>query len=94
MKYGLIGRTLGHSFSKEIHSYIGDYGYDLCEIEPQDLGAFFEKADFKGVNVTIPYKEKVIPFLDRVSDEAKKRSMCAISSASTKKFWTGASSPK
>ncbi len=72
MKYGLIGKTLKHSFSKEIHERIAGYGYELSEIAPEDLGVFLKKADFSGINVTIPYKETVMPYLDGISDEAKK----------------------
>ena len=72
MKYGLIGEHLGHSFSKEIHEKIGDYVYEIKEIEPENLEAFIKDRDFLGINVTIPYKEKVIPMLDHIDDSAKK----------------------
>ena len=72
MKYGLIGEHLGHSFSKEIHEGIADYKYELREIEPDKLGEFFEGAEFFGINVTIPYKEKCIPYLQFVSQNAQK----------------------
>lgn len=72
MKYGLIGEHLGHSFSKAIHEKIGDYVYEIKEIEPQKVEAFFKERDFVGVNVTIPYKEKVIPMLDFVDEHAQK----------------------
>jgi len=71
MKYGLIGEKLGHSFSKVVHSKITDYDYDLFEIARPDLDAFMQKRDFCGINVTIPYKEAVIPYLDEISAEAK-----------------------
>ena len=71
MKYGLIGEKLGHSFSKEIHSLLGDYDYELCEIARDELDSFMKKRDFLGINVTIPYKEAVIPYLDWISDSAK-----------------------
>ena len=70
MKYGLIGEKLSHSFSKEIHESLADYTYDLCEIARDDLSNFLTKRDFCAVNVTIPYKKEVIPFLDFVSDVA------------------------
>jgi len=70
MKYGLIGEKLGHSFSKEIHERLG-YDYELVEIAPNDLDAFIKQKDFLGINVTIPYKEKVIPYLDEIDDSAK-----------------------
>lgn len=72
MKYGLIGEKLGHSFSKEIHNKLFDYDYELKEIAPEDLEKFITDKDFSAINVTIPYKEKVIPYLDFVSDTAKK----------------------
>ena len=71
IEYGLVGERLGHSFSPEIHSGIADYKYELTEIAPDELGSFFEKREFRGVNVTIPYKEAVIPFLDEVEDAAR-----------------------
>ena len=72
MKYGLIGEKLGHSFSKTVHSKIADYEYELFEIAKPDLDAFMKKRDFCGINVTIPYKQSVIPYLDEISAEAKK----------------------
>ena len=72
MKYGLIGKTLKHSFSKEIHEKIGDYEYELCPMDESELAKFFTEKNFLGVNVTIPYKKAVIPYLDYVSDGAKK----------------------
>ncbi len=72
MKFGLIGEHLGHSFSKAIHEKIGGYVYEIKEIEPQKVEAFFKERDFVGVNVTIPYKEKVIPMLDFIDEHAKK----------------------
>ena len=72
MQYGLIGKTLGHSFSKEIHSLIAPYDYSLKEIAPENLESFILGKEYLGLNVTIPYKESVIPFLDEVSPIAKK----------------------
>ena len=72
MKYGLIGKPLGHSFSREIHALIADYDYRLFEIDEDELPRFFQERDFSGINVTIPYKQAVIPFMDEISDEAKK----------------------
>ncbi len=71
MKYGLIGEKLGHSFSREIHEKLGRYGYELREIGKDDLGAFMTARDFAGINVTIPYKTDVIPYLDEISDLAR-----------------------
>ena len=72
MKYGLIGERLGHSFSKDVHAMLADYSYELCEIAKDELGDFMKKADFSAINVTIPYKEAVIPYLSYVSEEAKR----------------------
>ncbi len=71
MKYGLIGERLGHSFSKEIHARLGDYEYRLCEIKKEDIDSFMKQRDFLGINVTIPYKEAVIPYLDEIDGPAK-----------------------
>ena len=71
MRCALIGRHLGHSFSKPIHNELADYSYELCEIEPEEVGRFVKSSDFDAFNVTIPYKKDVIPFLDEVSDEAR-----------------------
>ncbi len=71
MNYGCIGEKLGHSFSKQIHNKLFDYDYELKEIPSQDLESFLSNKDFSAINVTIPYKERVIEFLDFVSDTAK-----------------------
>jgi hypothetical protein len=70
MKYGLIGERLGHSFSKEIHEMLGYYTYELHEIAKSDIDSFMKNHDFLGINVTIPYKETVIPYLDNISPQA------------------------
>ena len=70
MKYGLIGEKLGHSFSKEIHERLGKYEYELKELAPDELEGFIKAKDFEGINVTIPYKEAVIPYLDETDDAA------------------------
>ena len=72
MKYGLIGEHLGHSFSKVIHEKIGDYVYEIKEIEPENVEEFIAKREFNAINVTIPYKEKVMPMLDYIDEKAKK----------------------
>lgn len=72
MKYGLIGEKLGHSFSKPIHEKIAGYNYEIKEIRSCDLDAFMKKKDFVCINVTIPYKSDVIPYLDFVDETAKK----------------------
>ena len=70
MEYGLIGEKLGHSFSREIHQRLGGYDYRLQELTPAQLPAFLVKRDFRGINVTIPYKQTVIPLLDEVDPKA------------------------
>ncbi len=71
MEYGCIGEKLGHSFSKEIHNALTDYDYRLQELKREELPEFFEKKEFKAINVTIPYKQDVIPYLYWISNEAK-----------------------
>lgn len=71
MQCGLLGRKLGHSYSPQIHSQLGSYDYRLFEKEPEELEAFLKNGDFTGLNVTIPYKKDVIPFLDELSPRAK-----------------------
>ena len=71
MKCGLLGRRLGHSYSPLIHSKLGDYSYGLFEKEPEELEDFLRSGDFDGLNVTIPYKKAVIPFLDSMDDAAR-----------------------
>ena len=72
MKCGLLGRKLGHSYSPQIHGFLGDYSYSLFEKEPEELESFLRSGDFTGINVTIPYKKNVIPFLDALSPTAQK----------------------
>ncbi len=72
MKYGLIGEKLTHSFSPEIHQKLGDYPYELIELSKEEVGKFMTEKDFSAINVTIPYKKDVIPYLGEISEEAKK----------------------
>lgn len=72
MIYGLIGERLGHSFSKPIHEKIGGYEYELKEVERNDLDSFMRAKEFTGLNVTIPYKSAVIPYLDYIDPAAEK----------------------
>ncbi len=72
MKCGLLGRKLGHSYSPAIHSLLGDYPYELFEVEPDELKSFLKSGDFTGLNVTMPYKQAVIPYLDEVTPIAQK----------------------
>ena len=71
-KYGCIGKKLTHSFSKEIHQSLADYNYDLIELGEEEIARFFEEKDFSAINVTIPYKQTVMQYLDSVSDIAKR----------------------
>ncbi len=71
MKCGLLGRKLGHSYSPQIHSFLGEYSYELYEKEPEELENFLKNGDFSGINVTIPYKKDVIPCLDELSPVAQ-----------------------
>ena len=71
MDYGLIGEKLGHSFSKEIHEKLADYTYDLCPLTKEEFKDFMEKKEFKSINVTIPYKRDVIPYLESMDDSAR-----------------------
>ena len=72
MRYGLIGEKLGHSFSKIIHEQLADYTYDLIPLTRDELDAFLREKQFSALNVTIPYKETVIPYLDEVDSRAQR----------------------
>lgn len=63
MEYGLIGEKLGHSYSKQIHHELADYDYELCPLTREEFPLFMEKKEFRAINVTIPYKCDVIPYL-------------------------------
>ena len=71
LTYGCIGEHLPHSFSREIHEQIGGYAYELRELTPEELPAFMTARSFRGINVTIPYKQAVIPFLDEIDETAR-----------------------
>ena len=72
MRCGLLGRKLGHSYSPQIHSYLGEYSYKLFEKEPEEVGDFLQNGDFTAINVTIPYKKDVMPYCAELTDCAKK----------------------
>lgn len=72
MRYGLIGEKLGHSFSKPIHEQLADYTYDLIPLTREELDVFLREKAFSALNVTIPYKETVLPYLDEVDAHAGK----------------------
>lgn len=84
-KYGLIGKTLVHSYSKEIHEALGRYQYQLFSLSEDEMPAFINARDFRGLNVTIPYKKDVIPLCDEVTDLA--RGIGAVNTL----FWKNAS---
>lgn len=71
MLYGLIGEHLTHSYSCEIHGKIADYHYELCELKPEEVEGFLKEPKFNAINVTIPYKQTVIPYLYYISEQAK-----------------------
>ncbi len=72
MNCGLLGKTLAHSYSPQIHGYLGNYSYKLFEKQPEELAAFLRSGDFTGLNVTIPYKKDVIPYCSELSECARK----------------------
>ena len=72
MKCGLLGRKLGHSYSPQIHRYLGNYPYALFEKEPEEVEEFLLDGDFTAINVTIPYKQTVIPFCAELSPMARR----------------------
>ncbi len=71
-RYGCIGKKLSHSFSLGIHERLADYKYELIELAEEEVFPFFEAREFGAVNVTMPYKETVIPCLDHISDIASR----------------------
>ena len=71
MRYGLVGKTLAHSYSKEIHESLGRYEYDLFSLSSDEMTDLVRSGDFDGLNITIPYKKDVIPLCDEVSDLAR-----------------------
>lgn len=73
MEYGLIGEHLGHSYSKLIQEKLLDnYTYEIQEVSKEDLDSFMKKREFKAINVTIPYKQAVIPYLEEMDQAARK----------------------
>ncbi len=70
IKYGCIGEVMKHSFSKEIHNALADYEYDIIEIPREGLADFIKDAGFKAINVTIPYKELIMPYMYSIDEHA------------------------
>lgn len=71
MRYGLIGEKLGHSYSKIIHEKLADYRYDLIPLNQEEFDKFMTAREFTAINVTIPYKQRVIPYLDELHSTAR-----------------------
>ena len=71
MEYGLIGETLGHSSSKQIHEQLADYCYEPHPLSREEFPSFMEKKNFRAINVTIPYKQAVIPYLSEMDEAAR-----------------------
>jgi len=69
--FGLLGEKLGHSFSPLIHGYLGEYDYLLYEVSAADLDSFMTSKRFDGINITIPYKQQVMPYCATLSREAQ-----------------------
>lgn len=72
MEYGLLGEKLSHSFSPQIHAQLADYEYTLKSLPQEELASFLKARDFRGLNVTIPYKKAVIAHLDSLSPIAQR----------------------
>ena len=71
-QFGLIGERLGHSHSKTLHGFLADYNYDLWPMPAEDVDAFMRSKSFDGMNVTIPYKKRVIPYLSEIGSTARR----------------------
>ena len=71
MEYGLIGAKLGHSYSVPIHAQLGDYDYRLYERTEEEFVELMRRRDFRGLNVTIPYKKLALELCDALSDTAR-----------------------
>ena len=73
MEYGLIGEKLGHSYSRQIHEMVGGYSYELNPLPTEaEARAFLQQRNFKAINVTIPYKQAVIPFCSALGETARR----------------------
>ena len=70
--FGVLGRTLAHTYSPEIHSlFDSSYSYSVIEREPEELDALFSNGVFKGFNVTIPYKKDACARCDELDDASR-----------------------
>ncbi len=72
MDFGLIGKNIHYSYSPEIHQFFDNSRYEIINLEQEELADFLKKRNFKGINVTIPYKQIVIPYLDSLDEIVKK----------------------
>ena len=72
MKIALIGEKLGHSYSPQLHKKLGDYEYRLVPLPEEEVGEYLRRGEFDGLNVTIPYKRTVIPYLAELSPAAER----------------------
>ena len=68
-KYGLLGKSLGHSYSREIHQFLGAYSFEMWEKTSKELAEFLQERNFDGAMVTIPYKETVLEFASEMAPE-------------------------
>lgn len=70
--YGLIGEKLSHSFSKPIHEQLTGEPYELFPLSREEFPVFMERREFDGINVTIPYKQDVIPYCTAIDERAQR----------------------
>lgn len=68
---GLLGEKISHSYSPQIHKYLADYSYVLFDKPPEALESFLKSDQFRGLNVTIPYKKSVLKYCDELSPQAE-----------------------
>lgn len=71
-KYGLLGRRLLHSLSPEIHRELGNFSYELFQVEPENLEEFILKKEFAGLSIVFPYKKEVVKYCDELTETARK----------------------
>lgn len=71
MQFGLLGESLSHSYSPQIHKLLGNYSYSLFEKKEDELDNFLLHGNFRGINVTAPYKKAVIPYCATLTDCAR-----------------------
>ncbi len=71
MGYYLLGHPLAHSFSPRLHALLGNPDYQLMDLDAQELKTFLQRREFDGLNVTIPYKQTVMPFCEELTERAR-----------------------